>query len=367
MDTTVTSRAVDYRARLARVRTELTSEGWGAVLVLDATDIAYLTGLHSSNAALVVTEGDAVIATDFRYITKAGAIPGATVYQVDQGLYLELGRMLGEWSGGGAVAYSPVALSHRAFLQLTEDLHSGTTLRAVEGIVDRLRRVKDGAEIEAIRNSAALLEEAYELVAATGLVGRRERDVAWEIERLLRDRGAEGMSFPSIVAAGTNGALPHHSTGNDLIPADTLVTIDIGCVLDGYCSDCTRTFATGPLDETLARIYEVTLAAQLKSLAAVRAGATGRDVDAIARDIIDEAGFGERFGHGLGHGVGLEVHEGPRLARTSSDVLEPGMIVTVEPGIYLPGIGGVRIEDLVVVTEGEPEVLTNYTKQLVQV
>ena len=197
-----------------------------------------------------------------------------------------------------------------------------------------------------------------------GLVGKPEREVALALEHEMRLRGAEDPSFPSIVAAGENGASPHADPGDMPIPADTLVTIDLGCRLDGYCSDCTRTWATGSVSDELAGLYALVLEAQETALAAVRPGPTGREVDAVARDIIERAGHGEHFGHGLGHGVGLEVHEAPRLSRQSEAALVPGNVVTVEPGVYVPGVGGVRIEDLVVVTADGRDVLSSTSKAL---
>lgn len=361
------AQSVRFDARVAGVRSRIAREGWGGVLVLDVVDVSYLTGLESSNAALVITPSQSVVVTDFRYADEAVAL-GLEVRRVDQSLYHELGAVAGELVGAGAMAYSPGALSHRSFLQLTEGLPEGVTLRAAEGVVAELRRVKDAGEIQAIRAAAELLEDAYRsVVVEGGLRGRQEQEVAWAIERHLREHGASGMSFEAIVAGGTNGAFPHHTPKADVIPNDTLVTIDIGCVVDGYCSDCTRTFAVGDPSEELRRIYEVTLQAQLASLEAIRPGAIGQDVDAVARDLIAAAGYGDRFGHGLGHGVGRQIHETPRLSRTSNDVLAAGNIVTVEPGIYLADIGGVRIEDLVVVTEGGYELLTHFTKELITV
>lgn len=367
MEATLTAPTNLHTERMLRLRQELDSSGWAGLLVLDAVDISYLTGLQSTNAALFVTPDQIYVATDFRYAEKAAAIGGdVVVEQLDQGLYAELGRRLGEWTGGGGqVAYAPSSLSHKSFLQLTEGLDTNVTLRAADGVVSRLREVKDPHELDAIRRAAAMLEGAYQLVVDEGLIGRRESEVAWSIERYLREQGASGLSFPSIVASGPNGALPHHTTSPREIEPGTLVTIDIGCVVDGYCSDCTRTFSTGGLSDQLQEIYDVTLRAQEASLAAVTAGADGTAVDAIARDIIEAAGYGERFGHGLGHGVGLDIHEGPRLSRTSQSVLAAAMVVTVEPGIYLQGIGGVRIEDLVVVTDGAPEILTGFSKRLI--
>jgi Xaa-Pro aminopeptidase len=212
------------------------------------------------------------------------------------------------------------------------------------------------------------MDGVYEHIAARGLVGRTEREVALDIEREARERGAEGLSFPSIVAGGGHGALPHAEPRDVRIEADTLVVVDTGCVLDGYCSDATRTFATGTLSGEARAVYDLVLEAQIASLGAVRAGVSGKAVDTVARDLIAAAGHGDRFGHGLGHGVGLEIHEAPRLSQSADDSpLVAGNVVTVEPGVYLPGKLGVRIEDLVVVTEDGSENLTGYTKELVTV
>jgi Xaa-Pro aminopeptidase len=198
-------------------------------------------------------------------------------------------------------------------------------------------------------------------------MGRSERSIAVALEHEMRMRGASDPSFPSIVASGERGALPHASPGDEEVERGTLVTFDLGVRLDGYCSDCTRTWATGELPDPLAEAYELVLRAQLAALDAVRPGPEGREIDAVARDLIADAGHGDHFGHGLGHGVGLEVHEAPRLARTGADRLVAGNVVTVEPGVYLPGVGGVRIEDLVVVTGEGRDVLTRTTKELVVV
>jgi hypothetical protein len=220
-------------------------------------------------------------------------------------------------------------------------------------------------EIAAIRAAAGLVDEIYAWLAEQGLVGRTEREVALTLEQELRVRGADGPSFAAIVAAAENGALPHAVPRDVAISRDALVTLDIGARVDGYCSDCTRTWATGTLDDDLSELYDTVLRAQEAALAAVRPGPEGREVDAVARDLIAAAGHGEHFGHGLGHGVGLEVHEGPRLARTAEARLVAGNVVTVEPGVYLPGRGGVRIEDLVVVEADGHRVLSGTTKELV--
>jgi Xaa-Pro aminopeptidase len=239
----------------------------------------------------------------------------------------------------------------------------GTELVETTSVVSDLRAVKEKAELGAIRRAARVTDAAYERLAREALVGRTEAEVAWWLERTLRDEGAEGLAFPVIVASGPNAALPHHHPGRRRIGPGETVIVDAGAQVGGYCADCTRTFATGPLPENLRSAYALCRRAQESSLAAVRAGASGSDLDAIARTEIENSGLGQVL-HGLGHGVGLEVHERPVLRPTSSDTLEPRNVVTVEPGVYLAGEGGVRIEDLVVVGEGGPEVLSSFTKDL---
>jgi Xaa-Pro aminopeptidase len=242
----------------------------------------------------------------------------------------------------------------------------GVELLPAAGLVEGLRAVKDEAELAAIRAAASLADGAYEQLRDTGLAGRTEREVARSIVRYLEDRGADEVSFPPIVAAGAHGALPHASPRDVEIPSGVLVVVDLGARLDGYCSDCTRTFATGPLEDRASEGYEVVRRAQEAALGEVRAGAEAKEVDAMAHELV-ESGFGIGFDHGLGHGVGLEVHEGPRLARTAEGSLEAGNVVTVEPGLYIPGDFGIRIEDLVAVTADGREVLSGFPKELVTV
>jgi Xaa-Pro aminopeptidase len=240
----------------------------------------------------------------------------------------------------------------------------GVELVPAGGAVEDLRLRKDAAEIEAIRAAARLADTALEEVLERGLAGRTERDVALDIEFTMRRLGAQAPSFPPIVAGGAHGALPHAEPRDVAIEPGVLCVIDWGAQLDGYASDCTRTFATGEVDRRDAEIYELVRRAQEAALAAVRPGPTAREVDAVAREIIEAAGHGEHFGHGLGHGVGVEVHEGPRLSRQSDDRLAAGQVVTVEPGVYVPGATGVRIEDLVAITEDGCEVLSSLPKEL---
>jgi Xaa-Pro aminopeptidase len=265
------------------------------------------------------------------------------------------------------VGFEDATMTVRSFERLKGLVADRAELVAAGNPVEERRAVKDGDELEAIRAAAQLADSALQRTLERGLAGRTEREVALDLEAEMRALGAEEPSFPSIVAAGSHGALPHAEPRDVKIGRGVLVTIDWGARLDGYCSDCTRTYATGEIDGEAARVYEVVRQAQESSSDAVRAGAEGKAVDAVSREIISEAGHGDHYGHGLGHGVGLEVHEAPRLAPTSDDTLRAGQVVTVEPGVYVPGQMGVRIEDLVVVTDDGREVLSSLDKALTTV
>ena len=331
------------------------------LLVTGGVNVRYLTGLSSSNAALLVEPGGATtLYTDFRYLEKAAAVEGVELVQTARDVIGALAAVL----SGRRVGFEPAHVTYAGYERLAA---GGIDLFPTNGPVEALRRVKEPSELAAIRRAAALSDEVYAALARERFTGRSERDLAWWIEQAFHAAGADALAFGSIVASGPNGASPHAEPSDRLIEAGTLVTVDAGCVVDGYCSDCTRTFATGELPAALAEAYALCLEGQLAGFAAVSPGASGRDVDATSRVAIDAAGLGERYGHGLGHGVGLEVHEAPTLRPESLDVLEAGNVVTVEPGIYLPGVGGVRIEDLVLVTEDGAESLTHSTKELITV
>jgi Xaa-Pro aminopeptidase len=255
----------------------------------------------------------------------------------------------------------------RTFDRLREALPASVELVPAGGGIERLRTVKDAEEVARIRAAAELADAALERTLQDGLGGRTERAVALALEHEMLRLGAERASFETIVAHGAHGALPHAVPREVEIAPGSLVTIDWGAQLDGYCSDCTRTYAVGEPGERAREVYELVLRAQQAGLDAVRAGVSGREADAVARGLIEAAGYGERFGHGLGHGVGLEIHEAPRLSKTSDATLAAGQVVTVEPGVYLPGELGVRIEDLVLVTPDGCELLDGLPKQLTQV
>ena len=353
-------------SRADRVAGRLSEKGVDLLLVTHGPNLRYLTGFTGSNGMAVVGDGVRRFVTDFRYVEQAAQeVPD---FDREQGPQDFVTALEGGWPEGElTLGFEDDHMSVRAHQRLRAVLPERIALKPAGGVVEAERAVKEPGEVEKIAAAAALADQLYGWLREQGVVGRTEHEVAVALEQEMRRRGASGASFPSIVASGPRGALPHASPTHETIERDTLVTIDMGAVLDGYCSDGTRTWATGELPDDLAAIYELTLRAQLAALDAVRPGPTGAEVDAVARDMIAEAGHGEHFGHGLGHGLGLEIHEAPRLARTAKEPLVAGNVVTVEPGVYLPGRGGVRIEDLVVVTDAGRDVLTGTTKELVVV
>jgi Xaa-Pro aminopeptidase len=356
-------------ARVERLVGELEGLGLDALLVESLVDLRYLTGFTGSSGLALVSAGAAPhrFLTDFRYTTQsAEEVRGPFERETVAGELREaVPRLLG--AGPGRLGFDESKMTVRAHRQLAEKLDGGGwELVGCTGLVERLRAVKEPSEIAAIAAACELADEALKGVLEGGLKGRSEREVAVALETSMVRLGASTPSFPSIVASGPHGALPHAQPREERIAADVLVTIDWGAQLQGYCSDCTRTYATGEGVSARAReIYALVLEAQEKGLLAVTAGPTGREVDAAAREVIELAGEGERFGHGLGHGVGLEIHEAPRLSRTAGEErLVAGHVVTVEPGVYLPGELGVRIEDLVVVRPEGRDVLTSLPKGL---
>jgi Xaa-Pro aminopeptidase len=338
--------------------------------VTDLTNVRYLAGYTGTNGACVVGDGLRVFLTDFRYMTQAGReVAGFDVEQGRQDLLEDAARHL-----SGRVGFEDYSLTVHQLERLRGFAAEGTELVAAGRVVEELRMVKEAGELRAIRAAAELADQVLAGIPERGVVGRSEREVAVELEAEMRRLGSD-PSFPSIVAAGANGALPHATPGGAAIAPDSLVVVDLGCTVDGYCSDCTRTFATGALSDEAAAVYDLVLGTQVATLERVRAGADCRAVDEFARERIadgghgriDEGGHGERFGHGLGHGVGLEVHELPTLSRAADGELRAGNVVTVEPGVYVPERFGVRIEDLVVVDDGGCVVLSGFPKELTTV
>ncbi len=352
--------------RAERVEGRLDGAEVDALLVTDLVNVRYLTGFTGSNGMAVVGRGVRRFVTDFRYLERAAdEVDG---YEIERGPADFLAALTGGWPEAGLrLGFEDHKVTVRQHEKLREVLPAGVELVAAGGVVEQERMVKEPAEVERIRAAAALADDALAELLAQRLAGRPEREVALALEHAMRTRGAE-PSFATIVASGPRGSLPHATPTGEPIPAGALVTIDWGAQLDGYCSDCTRTVATsGALPDHLREVYELVQAAQSAALDAVRPGPTGKEVDAVARERIAAAGHGDHFGHGLGHGVGLEVHEAPRLSATGTDTLAAGHVVTVEPGVYVPGTGGVRIEDLAVVTAEGRDVLSGHPKDLLTV
>jgi len=357
--------------RADRLATLVAEEGLDQLIVGDLVrpgdsgpdaiaNIRWLTGFTGTSGIAVVGGSIRTFITDFRYTERAEAEVGDAFERVTatSRLFPELAEHL-----NGKVGFDDAATSVAQLAKLEEELGEGVELVPAGGLVEKLRRHKDEGEIAKIAEAARLTDEVYEAVLAAGLAGRTELEVARAAAAAIRERGAE-PSFAAIVGGGPTGALPHGEPTDREIVSGDLVVWDMGAQVDGYASDCTRTFAVGEVGDAAREVYELVRTAQAAGLEAIGVGVSGEDADEAARAVIREAGHEEHFGHGLGHGVGLEIHEAPRLGKTSEDVLELGDVVTVEPGVYLPGEFGVRIEDLVVVTEDGCKNLSSLGKEL---
>jgi Xaa-Pro aminopeptidase len=346
------------------------------LVVSDLVNVRYLTRYGGTNGIVVIGPDVRIFGTDFRYYEGVRATLSeyevrrakTDILEVPASVVTERRPEGGQPGARLRVGFDDAHLTVRAHRRLGELLGDAAELVPAGGLVEELRAVKGPDEIDAMRRAAAIADDLYRwLVGEHGLAGHTERAVALALEQKAKELGADALSFPPIVAEGANGAQPHAEPRAVEIPRDTLVVVDLGCLLDGYCSDCTRTFATGPLDGDAAAVYELVRQAQAAALAEVRAGAGARELDGVARRIIEQGGHGEEFGHGLGHGVGLEVHEAPRLTPRAEGALVSGNAVTVEPGVYVSGRFGVRIEDLAIVTDDGCEILTSTSKDLITV
>ena len=344
------------------MRPKLIEEELDAVLITQPENRRYLSGFTGSAGVLLISAEQAILATDFRYYEQvskqAPDFELAKIKDKFTNILPDLVAQVGARRVGFEAAHLPYA-QYQEWAEVAEGIELVPTKELVEG----LRAVKDEGELEIIRRAVALADGAMAHVLDVMEPGMTERAVAWEIETYMRTHGADKVAFDIIVAGGPNGAMPHAQPSDAPIQAGEPIVMDIGALINGYHSDLTRTVCLDRPDDRFREIYEIVLRAQLAAEEGVRAGMTGREADALARSVIEEAGYGEHFGHGLGHGVGLAVHEKPRLSKLSEEeVLQPGMVVTIEPGIYLPGWGGVRIEDMVVVGEDGVEVLTQASK-----
>jgi Xaa-Pro aminopeptidase len=360
---------VDVSGRSTRLRERFDDAGVEALLVTRLPNVRYFTGFTGSAALLLVCRDRAVFVTDGRYAEqapeqlRAAGVEAEIVIRPSQAGQREaMTAAAGGIGQLGLEAHGVTWAQQRAF---ADEWFEDAELVATEGLVEGLRRVKEPGEVARIRAACAIADEALATVAPTFVDGPTERDVALALELEMRRRGASGVSFDPIVASGPNGAKPHARPTDRRVQPEELVVIDFGCVVDGYCSDMTRTLSFGDPGPEARRLFEVVLASQQAGRAAVRAGADCAAVDRACREVIEAAGWGDEFVHGTGHGVGLEIHEAPRVAATARDTLGLGDVVTVEPGVYLPGVGGVRIEDTVVVTAEGADALTASPKDLV--
>ncbi|OXR43540.1 Aminopeptidase YpdF [Nocardia cerradoensis] len=368
------ARRPDHAARRAGLRDLLVENGVDALLVTDLVNIRYLTGFTGSNAALLVHSWDGsqvgedgertVICTDGRYLTQVGEQVPDVRAEIARASARRLVELAGEWQIGrvGFESHVVTVDQHRGFVEQG----SGLQFVAAPGLVEQLRTVKDDYEVEQLRTACAAADAALATLLERGGLrpGRTERQVARELEWLMFEHGADAIAFETIVAAGANSAVPHHRPTEAILAAGDFVKLDFGAVVGGYHSDMTRTLVLGEPTDWQREIYQLVYEAQQAGRAALKPGASCAAVDAAARSVIESAGHGDLFVHGLGHGVGLQIHEAPPVAKTATGTLLDGVAVTVEPGVYFPGRGGVRIEDTLVVRAGGPELLTHTTKDL---
>ncbi|MDQ1909578.1 Xaa-Pro peptidase family protein [Paenibacillus sp. GD4] len=352
--------------RIRRLREVMQQQGLQALLVTGDINRRYISGFTGSAGYVLITDRRAILLTDFRYMTQAPqqAIGLEVIEHAPKAM--ETVKDLLAQEKVTALGFEQNDLSYGAFRSISEVL-SGIELIPTDNLVEKLRMVKDAGEIEIMQEAADLADRTFSHILGFLKPGAVEKDIALEIEMFVRRHGAASTSFETIVASGERSALPHGKASDRVLGNNEFVKLDYGAYYKGYCSDITRTVVVGKASDQHREIYRIVLEAQLEALDKIRPGMTGREADAIARDVIKRHGYGDKFGHGTGHGLGMEVHEAPRLSMMGDIVLEPGMAVTVEPGIYIPGFGGVRIEDDIIITETGIRILTKSTKELLEI
>jgi len=353
--------------RVTRLRRALEKHELDGALISNAQNRRYLSGFTGSAGYLLITADDAIIATDFRYYEQSAAqAPDFRLHKVANGFDAWAPGLLAGL-GGKKIAFEAndmTVATHQQFKKTIAALPEPErpSLVPTPNLVESLRLFKEPAEVEALQKAVDLGDAAFTHVAERVEPGWAEKQVAWEIEKYIREHGGDGLSFDTIVAGGPWGAMPHAYPRDRKLEPGEGVVIDMGCEVDGYMSDLTRTIFLGKPDDQFRKIYDVVLTAQLTAEEMVKPGMTGEECHMIAHKVIEAAGYGETFGHGLGHGIGLQVHEAPRVARTSTDELKDRMVFTIEPGIYVTGWGGVRIEDMVVLENGKARVMSRAPK-----
>ncbi|MDP2931058.1 MAG: Xaa-Pro peptidase family protein [Chloroflexota bacterium] len=351
------------RSRLEKLRQKLAEKEIDAILISQPENRHYLSGFTGSAGYLLISPQKAVLATDFRYVEQAAV-------QAPDFEIARINSYTADWISGliaglnlKKLGFEAESVTFAFYRWLSDNLkQSQLKLVPVESLVESLRAVKEPAELDLITKAVGITDRALEHIEGVMRPGMTEIEAAWEIEKFMREQGSQTLPFEIIVAAGPNGALPHHQPSARVINSGEPVVVDIGAKCGGYCSDMTRTFCPGAQDDKFRKVYDTVLGAQLAALSIIKEGMTGEQADSLARTVIEEAGYGQNFGHGLGHGVGLAVHELPRLGAKSTDVLSAGMVFTVEPGIYLTGWGGVRIEDVAAIENGKARVISKAKK-----
>ncbi|TSB45403.1 M24 family metallopeptidase [Alkalicoccobacillus porphyridii] len=353
-------------SRIEAIRSEWTKNEVDGLLIMSPYNRRYVSGFTGSAGAILLSNKEAVFITDFRYTEQAKEqTTGFTIVQQKGSIIEEIGKQA-EKLHITKLGFEKSHVTYEQFQQLQQSVVTAT-LTPVSGLVEGVRLIKDSSEIQLIQDAADIADAAYTHILSYVQPGMTELEVSNELEFFMRKQGAQSSSFDIIVASGHRSALPHGVASGKLIETGELVTLDFGAYYKGYCSDITRTFAVGSISDELNTIYHTVLEAQLRGMNGIKAGITGKEADALTRDYIKEKGYGEYFGHSTGHGLGMEVHESPSLSFKSDNVLEPGMVVTVEPGIYVHGVGGTRIEDDILITAEGNRSFTSSSKELIHV
>jgi Xaa-Pro aminopeptidase len=351
--------------RLRKLRESFVEKGLDSVLLCQPENRRYLSGFTGSAGWLLISRRDVILATDFRYVEQAkGQSPDFEILRTKRELRDWFPDLLSSL-GCHRLGFEADFVSYEGYQKLSEaisDTGIGVELVPATGVVERLRSIKEPEELASIAKAVDLVDTAFQQLKAMIRPGVTEKAMAWEMEKILREQGSDEMPFEIIVASGPNSALPHARPTNRPVSSGEPLLIDVGAKVNGYCGDFTRTLILGKASKTMGPIYNTVLEAQLNAIKGIESGMNATQADGLARGVIERAGYGDVFGHGLGHGVGLAVHESPMVGPTSSDTLADGMVFTIEPGIYLPGQGGVRIEDTVVLENGKVRVLTKTNK-----
>jgi Xaa-Pro aminopeptidase len=351
--------------RLERLIEALVEKNLDGMFISQPDNRFYLSGFDGSAGYLLITQKDTLLATDFRYVEQVKMqAPEYTLFRITGGISEWFPELTGELDIK-TLGFESGDVTHAMYRQLAEALKNASSsiqLIPVEGLVESLRTVKDTDEIELIKKAVDITDKAFEYIDSTIKPGMTELEVAWQLEKFQRENGSQSMPFEIIVASGPNSAMPHANPTEKKIKSGEPIVIDMGARVGRYCSDFTRTLCLGPPDDTYKRVYDTVLGAQLAAISLIKGGITGKEADGFARTVIEEAGYGNEFGHSLGHGTGLAAHENPRVGPNSNDILSDGMVFSVEPGVYIPGWGGVRIEDLAVIENGVIDVLSKGRK-----